>query len=185
MTDHNKADEARKGLVDSVKGKAKEIVGAVTGNDSMTAEGQLEQTQAKERKEANSVEAVADAEATKANAELNEARAESAQERAAADAEAAAVKARIGDQQATQKHVAEQNAQRDATREKTQAELDALAAEQKAKAQERHEVDSAANEIVDAVDNHLTVVQGAAGAEAEADRIRAQAQNLTNQADLP
>jgi uncharacterized protein YjbJ (UPF0337 family) len=43
-------DEARKGLIDSVKGKAKEIAGAVTGNDSLTAEGQLEQTQAKERK---------------------------------------------------------------------------------------------------------------------------------------
>ena len=33
MGEHDKADEARKGLVDSVKGKAKEIVGAVTGND--------------------------------------------------------------------------------------------------------------------------------------------------------
>ena len=55
MTEHSKADEARKGLIDSVKGKAKEIAGAVTGNDSLTSEGQLEQTQAKERKEANSV----------------------------------------------------------------------------------------------------------------------------------
>ena len=55
MTEHSKADEARKGLIDSVKGKAKEITGAVTGNDSLTSEGQLEQTQAKERKEANSV----------------------------------------------------------------------------------------------------------------------------------
>jgi uncharacterized protein YjbJ (UPF0337 family) len=62
MTEHDKADQARKGLVDSVKGKAKEIVGAMTGNDSLTAEGQLEQTQVRDRKEANSVEAVADAE---------------------------------------------------------------------------------------------------------------------------
>ena len=59
MTEHNKADQARKGLIDSFKGKAKEIAGAVTGNDSLTAEGQLEQTQAQQRKEANSVEAVA------------------------------------------------------------------------------------------------------------------------------
>ena len=50
MTEHKKADEARKGLIDSVKGKVKEVAGAVTGNDSLTAEGQLEQTQAKERK---------------------------------------------------------------------------------------------------------------------------------------
>ena len=45
MTEHHRADQARKGLIDSVKGKAKEIAGAVTGNDSLTAEGQLEQTQ--------------------------------------------------------------------------------------------------------------------------------------------
>ena len=36
------SNEARKGLIDSVKGKAKEIAGAMTGNDSLTAEGQLE-----------------------------------------------------------------------------------------------------------------------------------------------
>jgi hypothetical protein len=37
MTESGKADETRKGLIDSVKGKAKEVVGAVTGNDSLTA----------------------------------------------------------------------------------------------------------------------------------------------------
>jgi uncharacterized protein YjbJ (UPF0337 family) len=78
MTD--KADQARKGLIDSVKGKAKEIAGAVTGNDSLTAEGQLEQVQAKERKEANAVEAVADAEAAQARQEAAEATAEAAAE---------------------------------------------------------------------------------------------------------
>ena len=39
MTEHNKADQARRGLFDSVKGKAKEIAGAVTGNDSLTRRG--------------------------------------------------------------------------------------------------------------------------------------------------
>lgn len=74
MTENNKSDQARKGLIDSVKGKAKEVVGAVTGNDSLTAEGQLEQTQAKERKDANAVEAVAEAEAEQARQEVAEAR---------------------------------------------------------------------------------------------------------------
>ena len=81
MNEDSKADQARKGLFDSVKGKAKEVAGAVTGNDSLTAEGQLEQTQAQERKEANSVEAVADAEAEQARAQAQKARAESAEER--------------------------------------------------------------------------------------------------------
>ena len=78
MSEQDKSGQARKGLIDSVKGKAKEVVGAMTGNDSLTAEGQLEQTQAKERKEANSVEAVADAEADQARAEVTEAQVEGA-----------------------------------------------------------------------------------------------------------
>ena len=32
MSEHEKAEQARKGLIDSIKGKAKEFVGAVTGN---------------------------------------------------------------------------------------------------------------------------------------------------------
>ena len=39
MSKHEKADQARKGLVDSVKGKAKELFGAVTGNDSLDCRG--------------------------------------------------------------------------------------------------------------------------------------------------
>jgi uncharacterized protein YjbJ (UPF0337 family) len=56
MTESGKADQVRKGLIDSVKGKAKEVVGALTGNDSLTAEGELERTQAQKRKEATRVE---------------------------------------------------------------------------------------------------------------------------------
>src|SRR6195952_1860560 len=108
MTEHDKADEARKGLLDSIKGKAKEIAGAITGNDSLTAEGQLEQTQAKERKEANSVEAVADAEAAQAHADATEARVEGAQERIAVNARTAAVESSVRNQQAAEKRAAEQ-----------------------------------------------------------------------------
>jgi uncharacterized protein YjbJ (UPF0337 family) len=100
MSEHEKAEQARKGLIDSIKGKAKEIVGAVTGNDSLTAEGQLEQTQAQQRKEANSVEAVADAEAAQARAEAAHARVDGAHERIAVNAETAAVENRC-EQQST------------------------------------------------------------------------------------
>ena len=185
MTEHSKAGEARKGLSDSVKGKAKEIVGAVTGNDSLTTEGQLEQTQAKERKEANSVEAVADAEAAQAHAEATEARAEAAQQRIAVNAQTAAVQSSVQTQQAAQKRAGEQVAQNNAAREKTRAELGAQAKVQQAEAQERHEIDSAAEEVVGAVNDHLTAAQGASSAKAEADRIRRQADKLTNEADLP
>jgi uncharacterized protein YjbJ (UPF0337 family) len=139
MTEHSKADEARKGLIDSVKGKAKEIAGAVTGNDSLTAEGQLEQTQAQQRKEANSVEAVADAEAAQARAEAAHARVDGAQERIAVNAETAAVQNSVREQQAAQKRAAEQTAQQDAARAKTRAELDAQREVHRAKAEEREE----------------------------------------------
>jgi uncharacterized protein YjbJ (UPF0337 family) len=185
MTEHSKAGEARKGLIDSVKGKAKEIVGAVTGNDSLTAEGQLEQTQAKERKEANSVDAVADAEAAQAHAEATEARVEGAHQRIAVNAQTAAVENSVRNQQAAQKRTAEQLGQQDVAREKTRVELDAQAKVQQAKAKERDEIDSATEEVVDAVDDHLTAVQGASSARAEADRIRHDADKLTDDADLP
>lgn len=185
MTEHSKADEARKGLIDSVKGRAKEIVGALTGNNSLTAEGQLDQTQAKERKEANSVEAVADAEAAEAHAEATEARLEGAQERIAVNAQTAAVESSVTNQQAAQKRAAEQIGQQEVAREKTRAELDAIAKVQRANDQARGEIDSAADEVVDAVDDHLTAVQGASSANAEAERIRQQANKLTNEADLP
>jgi uncharacterized protein YjbJ (UPF0337 family) len=185
MTEHNKADEARKGLIDSVKGKAKELAGAVTGNDSLTAEGQLEQSQAKERKEANSIEAVVDAEAAQAHAEATEARAEGAQQRTVVKAQTAAAETSIRNRQAAEKRAAEQAGQQEVAREKTQADLDALAKMQRAEAQERNEIDSAAVEVDDAVDDHLTAVHAASSAEAEADRIRRQAEKLSNKADLP
>ena len=108
MSEHEKAEQARKDVIDSIKGKAKEIVGAVTGNDSLTAEGQLEQTQAQQRKEANSVEAVADAEAAQARAERTGARVDGAHERIAVNAETAAVQNSVREQQSAQKRAAEQ-----------------------------------------------------------------------------
>jgi uncharacterized protein YjbJ (UPF0337 family) len=185
MTENKKADEARKGLIDSVKGKVKEIAGAVTGNDSLTAEGQLEQTQANQRKEANSVEAVADAEAEQARAQVAEARAAGTHDRVAVNAQTAAVEKSVREQQVDQKRMAELAGQQQASQEKVRAELDAQTEIQRAKEQERGEIASAAEEVVDAVDDHLTTVQDASSAKAQADRMRRQADKLTNQADLP
>jgi uncharacterized protein YjbJ (UPF0337 family) len=186
MTEHNKAAlRAGKGLIDSVKGKAKEIAGALTGNESLTAEGRLEQTQAKERKEADGVEAVADAEAGQAHAEAAEARVEGAQERIAVSEKTAAVENSVRKQQAAQKRAAERVGKQGAAQETTRAQLDAQAKVQRANAQEREEIGSAAEKVVDAVDDHLTAVQGASSAKAEVDRVRRQADKLTNEGDLP
>jgi uncharacterized protein YjbJ (UPF0337 family) len=186
MSEHeNMSGEARKGLLDSVKGKAKEIVGAVTGNDSLTAEGQLEQTQAKERKEANSVQAVADAEAAQAGDELAAAKVEGAQERIQSSAKAAVTENAVRAQQDAQKRTAEVAGQRDAASAQAKAELDAQREVQQAKAQERREIGSATGDLVEAVGEHQDAVQEASDASNEADRIRRQAEKLNSAADLP
>lgn len=69
---NDKAAEAREGLLDSVTGKAKEVAGAVTGNEELVEEGQLQQAEARNRKEAAADEAIADAERTQAAEELRE-----------------------------------------------------------------------------------------------------------------
>src|SRR5687768_15787570 len=70
MVDVGPAEEARKGLLGSLAGKAKEVAGAVIGNDSLTAEGQLQQAEAHARKDAATKDAVAQAEAQEATAKL-------------------------------------------------------------------------------------------------------------------
>jgi uncharacterized protein YjbJ (UPF0337 family) len=185
MSEQNKADEARRGLIDSVKGKAKEVVGAVTGNESLTAEGQLEQTQAHERKEANTTEAVAEAQAKQAQDEAAEAKVQGAQERVAANAQTVAAEESIEAREAAQKRAAEQAARQRATAEKTQAELDAQRETQRAKAEERAEIREASEDIIDAVAEHQTSVQVARNEESQADRLRRKAQNVSDEADLP
>ncbi|MDF3313039.1 CsbD family protein [Rhodococcus sp. T2V] len=51
--------EAVKGVVEDVKGKAKEAVGAVTGRDDLTREGQAQQDKAEAQREAAEKEAAA------------------------------------------------------------------------------------------------------------------------------
>ncbi len=114
-----------------------------------------------------------------------DARAEGTQDRIAVNAQTAAAQRSVRGQQADQKRRAEQAGQQQVAQEKVLAELDAQAEIQRAEDQERDEIGSAAGKVVDAVDDHLITVQDAASAKAEADRIRLQADTLTNQADLP
>lgn len=185
MSEHGKAGEARRGLIDSVKGKAKEVIGAITGNDSLTAEGQLDQTQAHQRKEANAAEAVAESKAKHAREEAAEAKVDGARQRLAANAQAVAAENSIEAQSAAQKRAAEVAAERQAATQRTQAEVDAQREAAQAKAEERQELRDATEDVVDAVAEHQSDVQVAKSQESEADRLRRQAENVTNEADLP
>lgn len=185
MSEHDMSGQARKGLIDSVKGKAKEFAGAITGNDSLTAEGQLEQAQARDRKEANSVQAVAEAETQQARTEATHAREVGARERADVYEKANAAERTVSDNQAAQKRSAEQSAQRTAEQAKTRAEFEVQHDLQRAKNIERDEIEAATYQAVDAAAEHQKSVQAADRERAEADRIRRQADSMTKQADLP
>ena len=79
MTENDEDHRARRGLIGLVMGKAKEFIGAVTGNDSLTAEGQVEQMQAREHKHAKTADAE---QAEQAGAQTADAQRQSARERA-------------------------------------------------------------------------------------------------------
>jgi uncharacterized protein YjbJ (UPF0337 family) len=62
MTDKNSGpEEGIKGVVEDVKGKAKEAVGTVTGRNDLTQEGKAQQDKADAQRDAAQKEAEADA----------------------------------------------------------------------------------------------------------------------------
>jgi uncharacterized protein YjbJ (UPF0337 family) len=72
MAENNGAAEGISGVVEGVKGKAKEAVGAVTGNDNLRREGEAQQDKADAQRDVAKKEA--EAEAARGSAEANEAR---------------------------------------------------------------------------------------------------------------
>jgi len=74
MTDKNNSgpQEAIKGVVEDVKGKAKEAIGTVTGRDDMVREGKAQQDKADAHQEAAKKEA--EAESARAAAKVAEQR---------------------------------------------------------------------------------------------------------------
>jgi uncharacterized protein YjbJ (UPF0337 family) len=73
MSDKDSGPEAGiKGVVEDVKGKAKEVVGTVTGRDDVIREGKAQQDKAEAQRDVAKKEA--EAEAARAGAEAAEAR---------------------------------------------------------------------------------------------------------------
>ncbi|MDT5255745.1 MAG: hypothetical protein QOD10_825 [Mycobacterium sp.] len=73
MGEHNSGpEEAVKGVVEGVKGKAKEVLGALTGRDDVQREGKAQQDKAASQRDAAKKEA--EAESARSAAKVNEAR---------------------------------------------------------------------------------------------------------------
>src|SRR5664279_1473528 len=178
MTDHFEAAEARDGLLSSVTGKAKEVAGAVLGNNSLTREGQLQQAEAAERKKANAEHAVAEAKATEAARQL-EAENEAARTAAAAAAadEQRGVRAA---EQAKNRQVAEASAKARAEKDEaaavaeqhTNAVVRDAAADAAKQAQQAKEQNAAAQR------EHNRLLAEARAAEGNATRDRRDAERL-------
>jgi uncharacterized protein YjbJ (UPF0337 family) len=79
MADTNKSGpaEAVKGVVEDVKGRVKEAVGAVSGQDDLTREGQAQQDKAEAQR--NAAKKEAEAEAARGSAQVAEERQKSNQ----------------------------------------------------------------------------------------------------------
>ena len=61
MTNDTGPENAAKGGVEDIKGKAKEVIGEVTGDDSKEREGRAQQEKAKSQRDVAEHEAKADA----------------------------------------------------------------------------------------------------------------------------
>jgi uncharacterized protein YjbJ (UPF0337 family) len=183
--EHNNAEQARAGLVGAIKGKVKEAFGAVTGNDSLTAEGQLDQVEAQKRKEANAAEALADAEAAEAQSQKADARSAGVDARTEVNSAAASTEQLIDGQATAQKRAAEKAAHQQAVTESARAEQDAQRQAATADAQAQLESEKANAKLEAAVLDHQDAALGAVDAKAEAARLRREADDLTNNADLP
>lgn len=131
------AGEARTGLMKNIAGKAKEMVGAVTGNDELVAEGRLNQAEAQRRKEAAADEALARVEADEAAQELDEIAAQTEAEKAAVllrtqqqdarrDAEAGRVVAEVRAQAQADKEGEQARADYDAGADRRRAEVEEM-----------------------------------------------------------
>lgn len=172
MTDDNASKEARKGLLDGIKGKAKEVVGAVTGNDSLTTEGQLQAAQAREKKEAKASELAAETQAAQAGEDLAAVKNAADDQRAAAEESARASEDEARRAQQAQRIAAEQEKDRTVAAEIVDAEVDARAEQIEAVAEGQADAAAASQDQLDAVVEYSNDVSEAEAARAAAERAR-------------
>jgi uncharacterized protein YjbJ (UPF0337 family) len=176
VTEQGQARRSRRNIVESVKGKLKEVAGAVSGNDSLTTEGQLEQTAARERRNAASEQAEATAQAGEAERLARAADLEGAQNRLETTLETAKQKRAIEEQRDVAQRTAEEAGAEDAARAEMTIEAQAQSEISRAEGAEREQFESAAKEHLEAIEGHRRAEASAAKARAEADRLRAEAE---------
>lgn len=172
---NDRASEAREGLFGNVAGKAKEVAGAVAGKDDLVQEGQLQQEEARNRKEAVAEEAIADAKREEATDQYREDSREAAELKDRARVEADREKSAAEGQRASEERAAEREAalREAAAREAAEERADELA-ESRLRDAEMIESDADATEVRAAADARA-FQRDAAAAEQQAAHLRAEA----------
>lgn len=178
------AGQARKGLFDSVTGKAKEMFGAISGNSSLTSEGQLQQRQAQDRKEANSTQSLADVQADEAAQDLAQARNEGAQRRTDAERQAAGRTSEVRAAQQAEREQAEQRQRQETSAGQAGEQFHADAQVRAAAAERVDKEASATRDAEQAAGKHERVEADADHAEAQAVQARREAEKLTRKEGL-
>ncbi len=172
MSDDSSSQQARKGLFDAAKGKAKEVVGALTSNDSLTTEGQLQTAQAHEHREAKATELAAEAQAEEAGENLAEVKNTADAQRAAAQQSARDSEDAIRQDQQAQRVAAEQKKDRTVAAEVAGAEVEARAGQIEAMADGQSDAADATADELNAMSEHRREVSDAEAARSQADQIR-------------
>ena len=174
---NDKAAEAREGLLGSVTGKAKEVVGAVSGKDDLVEEGQLQQVEARNRKDAIAGEAIADAKRREAGQELRDSSREAAEQKGAAHADAAREKSDVQRQRDHEHAVAARDAELQEAEGRKAAEAHAdEVVDSELRDAEAIAADANATEQKAAAEK-LRLEREAAVAEQQAAKLRAQTKN--------
>jgi uncharacterized protein YjbJ (UPF0337 family) len=178
----DKTAETRRGLLTGIKGKMKEIAGAVSGNESLIGEGQLQQAEAQSVRDANAKQAIADAESGAATAELQAEHSKTAQReehvlRQAAGRKAAATVRKDAQEQAIAARAAREGAD-DVAAAQQQAAREEQAALERAAVQKR----AAIRQETAAQTEHARQTASADAARKAADRARVDAARLADDA---
>jgi uncharacterized protein YjbJ (UPF0337 family) len=163
------ARQARQGLLTSLKGKVKEVAGAVSGNDTLTTEGQLEQQEAAGNEAAEELAQQQELAASERRAAVVETTAETVRARSQADAE---------------KHRADARADHDRQVGEDLAEIKAAERQSDARYDAAAEIEAAKDAEEAARQQHERSLASVETARSGAARARRDADGLDDQAGL-
>ncbi|WP_129975104.1 CsbD family protein [Rhodococcus sp. Q1] len=172
------SDKARLGLKQTVVGKAKEVAGALTGNDSLTTEGRLEQEQARQTRKADTLSHMAEAESDEAVEQLDAVRRAGQQEREAVQHRTEVAQSQAEREAQIRKQAAELEHQENVVREQSDAAREATAAEAQARREENAQAMDAAAEVSAAQNDHRAASHDAERALLQAEQERRKAEAL-------